>query len=164
MGDDGAGIEVVNELQELALPEYVDVIDGGTPGVGLIDMMSGYSRVIVVDAVVDSEGHFPGSTSQWEVSLTTLKSPLSFRERDRPVLREVEGVRVGLNPDDHCSLHETELTSVLRLMQALGMSIPEITIVGIPAFNIAPGIGLSEECMKLIPQAVELNRDSAYLF
>ena len=155
MGDDGAGIEVVNELQELALPEYVDVIDGGTPGVGLIDMMSGYSRVIVVDAVVDSEGHFPGSTSQWEVSLTTLKSPLSLRERDR--------VRVGLNPDDHCSLHETELTSVLRLMQTLGMSIPEITIVGIPAFNIAPGIGLSEGCMKLIPQAVklitELNRE-----
>ena len=89
MGDDVAGIEVVNELQELALPEYVDVIDGGTPGVGLIDMMSGYSRVIVVDAVVDSEGHFPGSTSQWEVSLTTLKSPLSLRERDR--------VRVGLS-------------------------------------------------------------------
>lgn len=52
MGDDGAGIQVVNELQKLDLPDYVDVIDGGTPGVGLIDMMSGYSRVIVVDAVM----------------------------------------------------------------------------------------------------------------
>ena len=51
MGDDGAGIQIVNELRESDLPEYVDVIDGGTAGVGLIDLMSGYSRVIVVDAV-----------------------------------------------------------------------------------------------------------------
>ena len=146
------------------------MIDGGTPGVGLIDLMSGYSRVIVVDAVM-----VEGGTSQHEVYLTTLPSPLSLRVRDRPVpspslrtgLSGGEGVRVGLNPDDTCSLHEMELTSVLRLMQTLGMEIPEITIVGIPAVNIAPGIGLSEECMRLIPQAVQLitsiNRDSDYL-
>src|SRR4030067_159113 len=62
--------------------------------------------------------------------------------------------------DDGCSLHETELTSVVRLMQTLGMTIPEITIVGIPAVNIAPGIGLSEECGGLIPQAVKLIKDA----
>ncbi len=144
MGDDGAGIEVVNELQKLTLPEYVDVIDGGTPGVGLIDMMSGYSRVIVVDAVMGA-----------------CHPELVSGSLGKEILKQVQDDKGG----DNCSLHETELTSVLRLMQTLGMSIPEITIVGIPAFNIAPGIGLSEECMKLIPQAVrELNRDSAYLF
>ena len=155
MGDDGAGIQIVEELKKSDLPEYVDVIDGGTAGVGLIDLMSGYSRVIVVDAVmVDVE------TPQREVSLTTLHNPLSIRERDRPVLREVEGVRVGLNSDDNCSLHEMELTSVLRLMQTLGIKIPEITIVGIPAVNIVRGIGLSEECRRLIPQAVKLITES----
>ncbi|MEK6538662.1 MAG: hydrogenase maturation protease [Nitrospirota bacterium] len=138
IGDDGAGIQIVEELKKSDLPEYVDVVDGGTAGVGLIDLMSGYSRVIVVDAVRVDEG-----TPQKEVSLTTLHNPLSIRERDRPVLREVEGVRVGLNSDDKCSLHEMELTSVLRLMQTLGIKIPEITIVGIPAVNIVRGIGLS---------------------
>ena len=142
MGDDGAGIEVVNELQELALPEYVDVIDGGTPGVGLIDMMSGYSRVIVVDAVMGA-----------------CHPELVSGSLGKEILKQFQDDREG----DNCSLHEMELTSVLKLMQTLGMKIPEITIVGIPAFNIAPGIGLSEECMKLIPQAVklitELNRE-----
>ena len=143
MGDDGAGIEVVSELHKLVLPENVDVIDGGTPGVGLIDMMSGYSRVIVVDAVMGA-----------------CHPELVSGSLGKEILKQFQDDREG----DNCSLHETELTSVLRLMQTLGMKIPEITIVGIPAFNIAPGIGLSEECMKLIPQAVELNRDSAYLF
>ena len=92
MGDDGAGIQIVEELKKSDLPEYVDVIDGGTAGVGLIDLMSGYSRVIVVDAVRVDEG-----TPQKEVSLTTLHNPLSLRERDRPVLREIEGVRVGIS-------------------------------------------------------------------
>ncbi len=147
MGDDGAGIYIVEELKKSDLPEYADVVDGGTAGVGLIDLMSGYSRVIVVDAVMVDVG-----TPQKEVSLTTLHNPLSLRERDR--------VRVGLNSDDNCSLHEMELTSILRLMQTLGIKIPEITIVGIPAVNIVRGIGLSEECRRLIPQAVKLITES----
>lgn len=150
MGDDGAGIEVVNELKGLDLPDNVDVIDGGTPGIDLIDMMSGYSRVIVVDTVI-----IEGDTSHSDVYMTTLHDPLSLRDR----------VRVGLNSDDKCSLHEMELAAVLKLMHTLGMEIPEILLIGIPAFNIAPGIGLSEGCKGLIPQAVKLalNRDSDYL-
>ena len=152
MGDDGAGIYIVEELKKSDLPEYVDVIDGGTAGVGLIDLMTGYSRVIVVDAVRE-EGHFPGCISQREVSLIKLQS--------QEILKQVQ--------NDGCSLHETELTSVLRLMQTLGMKIPEITIVGIPAVNIAPGIGLSEECRRYLQEAISLitrrlNRDSDYLF
>ncbi len=161
MGDDGAGIEVVNQLKESDLPDNIDVIDGGTPGIGLIDMMSGYSRVIVVDAVI-----IEGDTSQCVVYMAALHSP--HLSSARPVLREAGGERMGLNSDDKCSLHEMELTAVLKLMQTLGMKIPEITLIGIPAFNIAPGIGLSEGCKGLIPQAVELalntlNRDSDYL-
>src|SRR4030066_665545 len=52
MCDDGVGIEVVNELKGSDLPEYVDVIDGGTPGVGLIDLMSGYSAAMMGNAVM----------------------------------------------------------------------------------------------------------------
>ena len=130
MGDDGAGIQVVNELRESDLPEYVDVIDGGTPGVGLIDLMSGYSRVIVVDAV------------RGEDVFKYDENPLSL---------------------DNCSLHEMELTSVLRLMKTLGIPIPEITIVGIPAVNIAPGIGLSEECRRYMQEAIKRLRGQVLL-
>ncbi len=147
MGDDGAGIQVVNELNESDLPEYVDVIDGGTPGVGLIDLMLGYSRVIVVDAVMGVDGIFSDDIFIRHV----------FKDDENPLSA------------DNCSLHEMELTSVLKLMQTLGIKIPEITIVGIPALSIVRRIGLSEECRRLIPQAVmlindKLNRDSDYLF
>lgn len=138
MGDDGAGIQVVNELRESDLPEYVDVIDGGTPGVGLIDLMSGYSRVIMVDAVRGEDG---------------ISS-------DEILIRYVFKYDENTLSLDNCSLHEMELTSVLRLMQTLGIKIPEITIVGIPAVNIMRGIGLSEECRRLIPQAVKLITES----
>ena len=147
MGDDGAGIQVVNELRESDLPEYVDVIDGGTPGVGLIDLMSGYSRVIVVDAVRGEDG----------ISSDEILIRYVFKYDENPLSL------------DNCSLHEMELTSVLRLMKTLGIPIPEITIVGIPAVNIAPGIGLSEECRRYLQEAISLitrrlNRDSDYLF
>ncbi|MBI5097482.1 MAG: hypothetical protein HZB32_07645 [Nitrospirae bacterium] len=35
------------------------------------------------------------------------------------------------------------------------MEIPDITIMGIPAAMIAPGLGLSEGCGRFIPEAVE---------
>jgi len=146
MGDDGAGIQIVEELKKSDLPEYVDVIDGGTAGVGLIDLMTGYSRVIVVDAVRE-EGHFPGCISQREVSLIKLQS--------QEILKQVQ--------NDNCSLHEMELTSVLRLMKTLGIPIPEITIVGIPAVNIAPGIGLSEECRRYMQEAIKRLRGQVLL-
>ena len=147
MGDDGAGIQIVEELKKSDLPEYADVVDGGTAGVGLIDLMSGYSRVIVVDAVIREEGHFPGCISQREVSLIKLQS--------QEILKQVQ--------NDGCSLHEMELTSVLRLMKTLGMPIPEITIVGIPAVNIAPGIGLSEECRRYMQEAIKRLRGQVLL-
>lgn len=147
MGDDGAGIYIVEELKKSDLPEYVDVIDGGTAGVGLIDLMSGYSRVIVVDAVRGEDG----------ISSDEILIRYVFKYDENPLSL------------DNCSLHEMELTSVLRLMKTLGMPIPEITIVGIPAVNIAPGIGLSEECRRYMQESISLitgrlNRDSDYLF
>ena len=116
MGDDGVGIQVVNELKNANLSEKVDIIDGGTAGIDLIDMISGYERVIVVDAV--GKGFS--------------------------------------NENKGFFLHDMELTSVLMLMQTLGINLPEITIIGIPAANITPRIGLSEECRKWIPEAVKL--------
>ncbi|MCC6544679.1 MAG: hydrogenase maturation protease [Nitrospirae bacterium] len=161
MGDDGAGIEIVNELMRSDLPECVDLIDGGTPGVGLIDLMSGYERVIVVDAVKVEGGMFS------EVPVMRLQhcNPElvsgSQTKRAGNNTEKSSGQRFGMTRDkDNCSLHETELSSVVRLMQTLGMTIPEISIVGINAVNLAPGIGLSQECRRLIPQAVNLIKEA----
>lgn len=132
MGDDGAGIHVIRELQGLRLPDHVDLIDGGTAGVGLVDILSSYRRVIIIDAIAN-QGAGP--------------SNIRLFPPDDLILRKGEG--------DY-SIHDVELTSILSLMNGLEMEIPDITIIGIPAVTITPGIDLSEGCSRLIPEAIDL--------
>jgi hydrogenase maturation protease len=50
--DDGVGVHVVRRLQGRAgLPGDVEIVDGGTAGLGLLHCLEGVSRLIVVDAV-----------------------------------------------------------------------------------------------------------------
>lgn len=135
LGDDGAGIHIINELKKYDLSEEIDVTDGGTAGVDLIDILSSYRKVIVIDAVMD-KGDKPSGIKLFSTD------DLLFRE-----------------DDSDYSLHDMELTSVLSLMKTLDVAIPDIKIIGIPAAAITPGIGLSKECERLVPEAVELIMD-----
>lgn len=58
-GDDAAGLEVYKKLKEKDLPKNVELIDGGTVGIGLLPLFNGCSSAIVVDGVmIDKEaGH-----------------------------------------------------------------------------------------------------------
>ena len=132
MGDDGVGIHTVNKLKKLNLSDHVDVMDGGTAGIGLVDILSSYRTVIVIDAIMD---HGDG------LSGISLFSPDDLLVRKK---------------DSDYSLHDMELTSVLRLMKALDIEIPDIKIIGIPATTIIPGVGLSEECGRFVHEAVDL--------
>ena len=132
MGDDGAGIHIINELWRRNLSDDVDVVDGGTAGVDLVHILSSYSKAIVIDAIMTNGNSITG---------IRLFSPDAF---------------IFNKEENGYSLHDVELTSVLSLMSALDLEIPEIKIVGIPAVDIRPRIGLSEECSRLIPETVEL--------
>jgi hydrogenase maturation protease len=54
LSDEGAGIRVVEELQKLPLPGCVEVVDGATRAMELVDIMRGRQKVIIVDAVAGS--------------------------------------------------------------------------------------------------------------
>ncbi len=60
MGDDGAGIHIIHELRKRDLSESVDMIDGGTAGIGLVDILSSYKTVIVIDAIMDQGDRLSG--------------------------------------------------------------------------------------------------------
>jgi hydrogenase maturation protease len=55
MGDDAVGCVVARELLEENLPENVEVVEAGTPGLNLLCLMEPGERVIIVDAVVTGE-------------------------------------------------------------------------------------------------------------
>jgi len=106
LGDEGVGIHAVRELEERALPPQVDVVDGGTAGLNLLDLMQGYERVIILDAV--EAGEEPGTI-------------LRFTPQD--VTSEAQALPL--------SLHQIEVLKVLELATYLGRPLPPIVIYGI---------------------------------
>ena len=50
-GDEGIGIHVVETMASMELPAGVEVLDGGTAGLDLVDDISGRELVVIVDAI-----------------------------------------------------------------------------------------------------------------
>jgi hydrogenase maturation protease len=53
MGDEGVGVHVVNSLGKAALPDHVELLDGGTGSFLLLEPMQSADKVILVDATID---------------------------------------------------------------------------------------------------------------
>jgi len=92
MGNDAAGLAVMSLLQE-KYPE-IDVVDGGNGGLGLIPLMEGYDRIMIVDATSGM-----GEVGRIRVFHDVLNSGI-------PSL----------------SLHELGIPEVLALARALGIA------------------------------------------
>jgi hydrogenase maturation protease len=106
MGDEGVGVHAVRELSKRRLPDHVDVVDGGTGGLEILDLVEGYDRVVIIDAV--DAGMEPGSI-------------LRFRPED--VTREVS--------DFPLSLHQEKILGVLDLAHYLGRDLVPMVIYGV---------------------------------
>ena len=131
LGDEGIGVRVVEEMRQLELPNGVSIVEGGTRGLGLIGLMDGYQRVIVVDAA--DMGRPPGHVVRFtpsEVEFKTVEGPLS--------------------------LHQIGLGEVLALAKALESAPAELVIIGVQPSRIEAGVGLSPEVEGTIPQIVRM--------
>ena len=138
LGDEGVGVRVIQELNELELLDGVVAIEGGTTGLGLISLMEGYQRVIIVDAA--DMGHPPGRVVRFtpsEAQFETAQGPLS--------------------------LHQIGLGEVLSLANALEIVPAELVIVGIQPKRIEAEVGLSREVEEAIPQIVKMILDELYV-
>ena len=51
MRDDGLGVHAARRFQALELPDSVEIFEGGTAGLDLLDVVAHRKKVIVVDAV-----------------------------------------------------------------------------------------------------------------
>ncbi len=55
MGDEGIGVQVIQEMAKNELPHYIDILDGGTGGFLLLNCFEAYSTVIFIDATMDGK-------------------------------------------------------------------------------------------------------------
>lgn len=104
--DDGVGIHAVRLLQEAAEKAGIDVVEAEIAGFALLDILTGYDAVVVVDAV-RMTGHEPG-----EVLVID-------GERMPPSLHLV-------------AAHQVDLPTALAIGREIGEPMPaHFTIVGV---------------------------------
>jgi len=59
LGDDGIGFYIAQELAKKVKDERIDVKDASTNGLDLLDIVAGYDKVIIIDAIKTEKGE-PG--------------------------------------------------------------------------------------------------------
>jgi len=131
--DDGVGIHVARKIKEKINNPNVVVDEAITGGMNLLDLMTGYDKAILIDAVnIKNE-------NVGEVLSFPLSS-LSTTHSDNP--------------------HDASLMEALELSKKLGQeNIPkEIIVVGIVLKEIPYIFGeeLSPEIAKAVPRAIDL--------
>lgn len=128
-GDDGVGNAVLNALKQIPEMKDVELIDGATDALGLIDHFSGANHVIIVDAA--QMGEEPGTVKVFSKKEVKLKIKM-----------------------DHLSVHGISLAATFDIAQVVD-SLPEkITIIGIEPKNIGISQKLSDVVMQSIPEVV----------
>ncbi|NOZ04221.1 MAG: hydrogenase maturation protease [FCB group bacterium] len=132
-GDEGFGVEAVKQLQKSdPFPKGVDIIDGGTQGIYLLDYVESTDCLLVFDALIPRE---------YECKVYV------YRNEELPAFihRKLSSHQIGLS----------ELLSLAKLHDRFPN---EIALIGIPPQDLKMGIGLSPAARELLPQAVAEGR------
>jgi hydrogenase maturation protease len=128
--DEGVGVHVVRQLSEMDLPEHVEVCDGGTSGMDLVDEFEGRRKVIIVDTV--QGGNEPGALYR----MTTDD------------IEETEKQRI--------SLHDVDVVDLLKLVDFYGIKRPEIVVYGVePKDMVTMDMELSPEVAAKVPKLID---------
>lgn len=132
--DDGIGPAVIGRLKSENGLEEIDLLDGGTDGLSLIEYIKGYGKVLIVDAV--DMGVAPGEVrvfSPGEAKLT-IKA-------------------------DALSTHGFGLAEVISLMETLEIT-SDLHIIGIQAKDVTFGEEMSPEVSSKIEEILELVKEN----
>ena len=124
MGDEGIGVHVIQEMSKNTLPEYVDILDGGTGGFLLLNCFEAYSTVIFVDATMDGKpagtislirpkfaSDFPSALSVHDVGLKDMIEAVYLMEKVPDIhlftvsIEEIVPMTLKLNPKVKDSIH-----------------------------------------------------------
>ncbi|WP_445956722.1 hydrogenase maturation protease [Yeosuana sp.] len=128
MGDEGIGVHVIQEMSKIDLPEYIDILDGGTGGFLLLSCFEVYPTIIFVDATMDGK---PVGT----ISLIRPKFASDFPSA--------------------LSVHDVGLKDMIEAVYLMG-TIPDIHLFTVSIKEINPmTIELNQKVRDSIPLLIE---------
>ena len=128
--DEGIGVHVVQRLKEMSLPDNVEVLDGGTAGLDLVDFVVGRKKLIVIDAV--NTGEKPGT-----------------------IYRLTEE-NLDIKPKTIMSFHDIDFLDALHMSDVMSEKPEETIVIGIEPKDMSDGVDLSPEIEERIPRIIEL--------
>lgn len=132
--DEGVGVHVIEELSRMDLPQSVKVVDGGTEGFALLDVIHEADVLIVIDAV--KTGGEPGSVYKFDLDeFTTALQNFTT------------------------SLHQVGLMEVLEVAEILGKR-PKTTVIGVEPKTLEIGLGLSPEVQSTVQTVIKTVLDT----
>ena len=133
LGDDGVGIHVANQLKKTIVDSDIKIDEATTGGMNLLDIIKGYDKAVIVDAVKSNNGEH-GKVKRILIS--------------------------GFNTMHSCNPHDVSLMEAIEMAKKLGeRQIPkEIVVIGIMMKNTPCEFSekLSNEIANAVPKAVEM--------
>jgi hydrogenase maturation protease len=130
LSDEGVGVRAVERLQrDYRLPPTVEVIDGGTSAMEMLDDLAGADHLIIVDAV--RSGRAPATM-------------VRIADEDVPVF-----FKTKLSP------HQIGLSDVLATLELIGERPGRITVIGIEPVALDTAMALTPQVEALLPKVVD---------
>ena len=133
LGNDGVGVHVVNIVKKQVNDPNITIDEAITGGMNLLDLLVGYDKVVIIDAVKSEDGE------HGEVK----RIPIS-----------------DFNTMHSCNPHDVSLIEAIEMAKKMGEEkIPkEIVIIGVMMKEIPCEFGeiLSDEIAAAVPEAVDL--------
>ena len=129
--DEGVGVRVIQELMDnYTFPTDIQLIDGGTLGPHLLNLIKGFEEIIVIDAI--QGGEEPGTLYKFLLD------------------------QIPLEVTAKLSTHQVGVLEVLSQVKLLGEQ-PRVTFIGIEPQDISPwGMELTPFVKDKIPALIEI--------
>ena len=128
MGDEGVGVHLIHHMEAMKLPDYVEVLDGGTGGFFLMNVFDEYGKVIFVDATMDGK----------EAGYIKVRYPKFASDFPKSL-----------------SVHDVGLKDMVEALYILG-DLPELHLITISVEQIHPMyVGMTKKVEACIPKAIE---------
>ncbi|OIQ65481.1 hydrogenase 2 maturation protease [mine drainage metagenome] len=129
--DEAAGVRAVEALErDYSVPAEVQLIDGGTSGMEMIEDLSNIDFLLVIDVV--KTGAAPGTL----VTIAGQDIPVFFRKKLSP--------------------HQIALPDVLASLELLDAIPKEIVVLGVEPVSLELGMEMTPLIASKIPQLVDM--------
>ena len=132
LSDDGVGCRVAMALKDKLNSPDVDIMEASIAGLDFLDLLTGYDRTIIIDAIQTGKGT-PGQIYRFGPDI-------------------LASTRHSSNP------HDVNLATALELGKRLNLNLPRQIIIF--AIEVKDVTSFSEECtpevMKAIPACVKM--------